>query len=115
MAVLAVVNPNVNGGAQATPAAAAASDTIPVGVGQKYLLEIINTSGASRTITLNDPDASNPSGYKALDRDHDIVLATNQTRAYVIDGTRYRDANGVVTLTPNNVAGVSYLVYGPFA
>lgn len=115
MAVIPVVNPNVNGGVQATPSAAAASDTFAAGFGQKYLLEIDNTSGASRTITVNDPDSSNPGGYKALDRDHDIVLATNQKRGYIIDGSRYRDSSGNVTLTPNSATGLTYVVWGPIA
>jgi hypothetical protein len=118
MAVLAVNNPNNNAGVQATPTAAAstsiaAPDTFQAGFGQKYLLEIINTSGASRTVTINDPDVANPGAYKALDRDMDVVLATNQTRVIVLDGTRFRDANGNIGVAVNNVTGVSYNVFGP--
>lgn len=119
MVAIPVVNPNNVAGVQNTPTAAASTaigtpDTIAVGFGQKYLLEIDNTSGASRTVTINDPDASNPGGYKSLDRDVDVVLATNQKRGILLDSARFRDANGNIGIAVNTIAGVTYTVWGPF-
>jgi hypothetical protein len=113
VADLTVTNPNNQAGVQLTAQNAAASDRFPVGFGQKYGLEIINTSGASRTVTLDDPDANNPLAYKALNRDVDVVLATNQTRIYIVDGSRFRDATGWCNISVNTASGVAYNIFGP--
>lgn len=117
MADVTVYNPNNIAGIQATPAAASAglTDRFQTGFGQKYLLEIDNTSGASRTVTVDDPDATNPGGFKTLNRDVDIVLATNQKRGFVVDSARFRDSSGWVNLSINANTGVTYTVWGPLA
>lgn len=114
MADLTVNNPFNIAGVAVTPVAAAATDRFQVGSGQRYQVEIENTSGASRTVTFDDPDASNPLGYKTLNRDVDVVLATNGRKVFVVEGSRFRDATGWCNMAVNTASGVTYLITGPF-
>jgi hypothetical protein len=112
MAALTAITPT-NVGAVSTGAGVAASDTISQEIlGSKgAVLEIINGSGSSDTITISDhgqTPSQNPLASNAITG---LTVASASQKAFVIRPQQVNPATGLVTITHTQTTSVTYKLY----
>ena len=103
MADLTPIELTFNAGTQVTQADGAASQTIPLAdVADKYVLHVENTDAAPATITLKAGAFSGSSG------DLSVAVAQNETTAIVVEGARFKNADGNVTVEITDADGSAF-------
>lgn len=81
----------------------------------KELLYIKNAGAATRTVTVNDPNTTGPTGAKAFDADVDIVIPAGEERvAGPFTAARFRDtADNEVHMTYSSEADLTLALIRP--
>lgn len=91
--------------------AAGASDTIAVLPTTKYLIHVKNGGGAPITVTVDDPTSQSPAQAAQFNPDVAPSVPAAGERVFVLDSTRFRDANGNINITFSATASVTYAIY----
>ena len=111
MALLTVQVPTAAG---ITPSnsAVSSSDTFAVATGHAYLLHVINGGGSSDTVTIDDPNSTDPGAATAFNPDQAVSVADGQQRMIKLAPARIKNATtGLATITHSFTTSVTCAIY----
>lgn len=92
--------------------AVSSSDTFAVASGHAYLLHVINGGGSSCTVTVDDPNSTDPGAATSFNPDQAITVPAGQQRMAKLNPARMKNATtGLCTIAYSFTTSVTAAVY----
>ena len=95
-----------------TPQAVAASDTIAGVPGASYMLIVVNASGSTDNVSVDDPTSVGPAAGTTFNPDAAVIVSAGTSRTiWLRDSQRFiNPTTGLITVTHSQTATVTIYV-----